>query len=138
MKAASFIINSVVFLLVVDMAANTILFIVRREGYVEWCINTTSAQLNAKFLQDQQSDEFNVNTTDFYNCKRTWEDELKFSVLSTIVMITVYVSFHFCKRGFFSNTCRCNSFIWLSVSFHIASSFVSELSMKSWVGCEAR
>lgn len=92
MKAASFIINSVVFVLVIDMAVNTILFIVRRDGYVKWCIDSTSADLDNMLFQDQQTKNFNTGMADFYNCNRTWEDELKFSVLSTIVMVTVYVS----------------------------------------------
>jgi hypothetical protein len=81
------------------MTVNTILFIVRRDGYVQWCINSISANLDSTLFHDQQiplivngTQNFNTGMADFYNCNRTWEDELKFSVLSTIVMIFVYVS----------------------------------------------
>ncbi|KAI7874265.1 uncharacterized protein EV154DRAFT_540469 [Mucor mucedo] len=89
MKAASFIINCVVFVLVVDMTVNTILFIVRREAYVNWCSQANAKLLHyALFLND---DPDKISEEDLYNCGRTWEDELKFSVLSTIVMIAVYL-----------------------------------------------
>lgn len=135
MKAASFIINCVVFVLVVDMTVNTILFIVRREAYVNWCSQANAKLLHcALFLND---DPDKISEEDLYNCGRTWEDELKFSVLSTIVMIAVYVSyplFIYKKRHVITPLMQ-YSFIWLSVYFHIASNFVLESSMKSWVEC---
>lgn len=91
MKAASFIINCVVFVLLVDMTVNTILFIVRRSEYIKWCSAPNAQLLHYTIFQNNDLDA--ISGQDFYNCGRTWEDELKFSVLSTVVMIAVYVSY---------------------------------------------
>lgn len=87
------------------MTVNTILFIVRRDDYVSWCINSASANLDNTLFNQQPviitngtaTQNFNTGMADFYNCNRTWQDELKFSVLSTIVMSFVYVSLFFLK-----------------------------------------
>lgn len=92
-------------ILSVDTIVNTILFIVRRDEYLQWCINSTSGNLDNVLFQEQLApllvngtQKFSSSMNDFYNCRRTWEGELKFSVLSTIVMVTIYVrpSFFFC------------------------------------------
>jgi hypothetical protein len=81
--------------LLIDTLANVILFIVHRSDYVDWCINTTSPSLGDilknSFPKDTQQ-EFSVTMADFYNCNRTWENEVKFGVLGAILMIVLYVS----------------------------------------------
>lgn len=83
--------------LITDMVINIIIFIVKRPQYVQWCIDANSNQLNA-VLQDTQISTapiggFDTTVNDFYNCNRSWEDELKFSILSWVLLTTVYVSF---------------------------------------------
>ncbi|KAG2236494.1 hypothetical protein INT48_000794 [Thamnidium elegans] len=97
-RAASHILNIVIFILLIDTIVNTILFIVRQDDYVQWCINSTSANLDNVLFQEQQvpllvngTQYFSSSMSDFYNCRRTWEGEVKFSVLSTVVMVTIYV-----------------------------------------------
>ncbi|CAO3645436.1 unnamed protein product [Mucor hiemalis] len=91
-RTSSAIINTVIFILLVDMIVNTIVFIVRRGDYVHWCINSTSANLDNSLDQRQiAQQQFNPTMADFYNCNRTWENEVKFSVLSTLVIIFTYV-----------------------------------------------
>ncbi|GAN03470.1 hypothetical protein MAM1_0041d02923 [Mucor ambiguus] len=80
------------------MFINTILFIVDRGNYVNWCIRSASLNLDLILQQinvngTQQpttANGFSTEMGDFYNCSRTWEDELKFSIMMTIVMIMVY------------------------------------------------
>lgn len=67
------------------------MFIAKKDSYVQWCINTTSASLNREFLDQQQQRQFSFNQQDFYNCNRTWEDELKFTILCTILIMALYV-----------------------------------------------
>lgn len=94
-----FIFVALAFLLL-DMLINTILFIVDRDNYVRWCIRSASLNLDSILQQNQISTGgtqepttgFSTEMGDFYNCSRTWEDELKFSIMMTIVMIMVYVS----------------------------------------------
>ncbi|KAI9344759.1 hypothetical protein BD770DRAFT_397445 [Pilaira anomala] len=93
-RAASVIFNMVIPILLISTFANTILFIVQKSIYVRWCINSKSANLDSILFQQQNitttTENFNSNMNDFYNCNRTWEGEVKFSSLSTIVMIAVY------------------------------------------------
>ncbi|KAK4510265.1 translation machinery-associated protein 20 [Mucor velutinosus] len=95
-RATLFIFVALAFLLL-DMLINTILFIVDRDNYVSWCIRSASLNLNSILQQVQSNGTQEPTTTgfstemgDFYNCSRTWEDELKFSIMMTIVMIMVY------------------------------------------------
>ncbi|GAA5806715.1 hypothetical protein MFLAVUS_000063 [Mucor flavus] len=97
-RAASHVLNTVIMILSVDTIVNTILFIVRRDEYMQWCINSTSGNLDNVLFQEQLApllvngtQKFSSSMNDFYNCRRTWEGELKFSVLSTIVMVTIYI-----------------------------------------------
>ncbi|KAI8081215.1 hypothetical protein BDF21DRAFT_418673 [Thamnidium elegans] len=101
-RAASHILNIVIFILLIDTIVNTILFIVRQDDYVQWCINSTSANLDNVLFQEQQvpllvngTQYFSSSMSDFYNCRRTWEGEVKFSVLSTVVMVTIYIYWAF-------------------------------------------
>lgn len=83
------------------MFINTILFIVDRNGYLNWCIRSASGNLDSILQQNQlemndtKESGFSTEMGDFYNCSRTWEDELKFSIMMTVVMIMVYVSWTF-------------------------------------------
>ncbi|KAG1454851.1 hypothetical protein G6F46_008245 [Rhizopus delemar] len=95
-RTASFAISITVFVLIADIVANTIMFIAKKDSYVQWCINTTSASLNREFLDQQQQRQFSFNQQDFYNCNRTWEDELKFTILCTILIMALYTYWAFC------------------------------------------
>ncbi|EPB86234.1 hypothetical protein HMPREF1544_06962 [Mucor circinelloides 1006PhL] len=94
-RATLFIFVALSFLLL-DMFINTILFIVDRNGYLNWCIRSASGNLDSILQQNQlemndtKESGFSTEMGDFYNCSRTWEDELKFSIMMTVVMIMVY------------------------------------------------
>lgn len=84
-------------MLLVDVLINTILFIVQKDTYVEWCITSASNPLNSQLLGVNQGkqQQFNFAVKDFYNCSRIWEDELKFTILCAALIVILYVSYFF-------------------------------------------
>ncbi|RCI03441.1 hypothetical protein CU098_007286 [Rhizopus stolonifer] len=84
-RTAASVVNFTVAVVLIDTLINMILFIVQRDHYVEWCISTSDS-LNL-ILENYQ---LPIVKNDFYNCNRAWQDELKFTILSTLVMILVY------------------------------------------------
>lgn len=84
-----------VFIVLVDGFVNVILFITQRDDYVTDCIGSASVQLNSTITNSNNNTLTSVTTRlnqDIYNCHRTWEDELKFGLLSIIMMIGFYAS----------------------------------------------
>ncbi|CEP16555.1 hypothetical protein [Parasitella parasitica] len=99
-RNATFVVFAGLALLLIDMLVNNIIFVVHKEKYVDWCINSASGNLDSILRQKQimigsgdgtQEASFSTNMGDFYNCSRTWEDELKFSAMMTLVISTVYI-----------------------------------------------
>ncbi|KAI8372186.1 hypothetical protein BD560DRAFT_395417 [Blakeslea trispora] len=84
-RTSAVIIQFSVAIVLIDTFINTILFIVRRDQYIEWCIDSATDRLDSLLSSDRLQ-----NPNDVYNCQRTWESELKFTVLSTILMILFY------------------------------------------------
>lgn len=80
-----------VFIVLVDGFINVILFITNHDNYINWCINSTSTELEGGLSNATTNAIVNLDQ-DFYNCHRTWEDELKFGLLATLMMIGFYVS----------------------------------------------
>jgi hypothetical protein len=81
-----------VFVILVDTLVNVIIFIVIQDDYKSWCIGSSSGALQTGVESALNSNATNINfSADFYNCQRTWEDELKFGMLSLIMMMIFYV-----------------------------------------------
>ncbi|CAO3633189.1 unnamed protein product [Cunninghamella echinulata] len=76
---------------IVDGIANVIIFAATKNDYYSWCISSSSGSLQNGVEQALNNNATNINfqSTDFYNCQRTWENELKFGILS-IAMITIF------------------------------------------------
>ena len=74
------------FIVLVDGLINAILFIVQRDDYIDWCTN-----IGLDGLQPAVGDTKIRTEDDFYNCSRTWEDELKFGLMAILMMIGFYV-----------------------------------------------
>ncbi|KAL1928562.1 hypothetical protein VTP01DRAFT_2918 [Rhizomucor pusillus] len=92
-----------VFIVLVDGFVNVILFITQRDDYVTDCIGSASVQLNSTITNSNNSTLTSVTTRlnqDIYNCHRTWEDELKFGLLSIIMMIGFYVYWALCFHSY--------------------------------------
>lgn len=85
-----------VFVILVDTLVNVIIFIVIQDDYKTWCIGSSSGALQTGVESALNSNATNINfSADFYNCQRTWEDELKFGMLSLIMMLIFYVGLTF-------------------------------------------
>ncbi|KAI9489291.1 hypothetical protein BDB00DRAFT_843740 [Zychaea mexicana] len=86
-----------IFIVLVDGFINTILFITQRGDYINWCISGGSRDFQP--VIGDTSSPISVER-DFYNCSRTWEDELKFGLLSIFMMIGFYVYWAMCFRSY--------------------------------------
>ncbi|ORY97912.1 hypothetical protein BCR43DRAFT_490545 [Syncephalastrum racemosum] len=85
-----------VFLVLVDGLINAILFITRRSEYTQWCIDSTSNQLGNSINNTSLA-----SSQDFYNCNRTWQDELKFGLMAILMMIAFYVYWALCFYSYY-------------------------------------
>ncbi|KAI7867235.1 hypothetical protein BDF14DRAFT_1916165 [Spinellus fusiger] len=94
-RASSNAVFVAVFLVIVDSIANAIVFAVKKQDYLNWCITTSSNALGQNKISVQGNTTL-LTTTDYYNCTRTWEDELKFGILATFLMVILYVYWAMC------------------------------------------
>ncbi|KAI8332055.1 hypothetical protein BC941DRAFT_437371 [Chlamydoabsidia padenii] len=86
-----------VFVILADTLVNVIIFIVIQDDYKSWCIGSASGALQTGVESALNSNSTNINfSADFYNCQRTWEDELKFAMLSLIMMLIFYSYWAIC------------------------------------------
>ncbi|KAI9486525.1 MAG: hypothetical protein EXX96DRAFT_549379 [Benjaminiella poitrasii] len=92
MRTATITILILVFILLLDTFINAVLFIVQKGNYVEWCINSNSGNLDFILKGGRGGGDQLIiaEEKDFYNCNKTWENELKFTILSTLVMVIAY------------------------------------------------
>lgn len=61
-----------------------------RGDYINWCIDSASG----RFIDATQTGGLDTmaQQQDFYNCDRSWQDELKFGVLALMMIVGFYVS----------------------------------------------
>jgi hypothetical protein len=89
---------SSVFIVLVDIIINVILFIINRQTYNSDCVQDAATRMGRSVqaaFPNGTSVNLNFTTTsDFYNCDKMWQDELKFSILSVIVIFVLYVIYH--------------------------------------------
>ncbi|KAI7881253.1 hypothetical protein K492DRAFT_206956 [Lichtheimia hyalospora FSU 10163] len=71
-------------IVIIDAIINTILFITMRGDYINWCIDSASG----RFIDATHTGDLNTmaQQQDFYNCDRSWQDELKFGVLALMMI----------------------------------------------------
>ncbi|KAI7901725.1 uncharacterized protein BX663DRAFT_513832 [Cokeromyces recurvatus] len=88
MRIASLTIFILVFILLLDTFINTVLFIVQKDNYIQHCsdIDLNPYNLDFTILDENRF----IGKEEFFNCNKTWENELKFTILSTIIMIITY------------------------------------------------
>ncbi|KAG2173119.1 hypothetical protein INT43_004492 [Umbelopsis isabellina] len=97
---------SSVFIVLVDIIINLILFIINRQVYNSDCVQDAATRMGRSVqaaFPNGTSVNLNFTTTsDFYNCDEMWQDELKFSILSVIVIFVLYVMYQldFCFLRF--------------------------------------
>ncbi|KAI9263092.1 hypothetical protein BY458DRAFT_458649 [Sporodiniella umbellata] len=85
-RTASFMIYIVLFIFLVDLLINMILFIVKKSAYIQWCI--------------QLAADLSIISGDFYHCDRMWQDELKFTILCTLLIMAFYSYWAFCLLSY--------------------------------------
>ncbi|KAI9347852.1 hypothetical protein BD770DRAFT_166632 [Pilaira anomala] len=91
---------------------NMIVFGVQRPQFLDWCIDKSrKMEVNSLVIKnDMEHTIGGLNVTevssfvflpiregsDLYNCTRLWEDEVKFSVVTFVILFALYVHFAFC------------------------------------------
>ncbi|KAI8977617.1 hypothetical protein BDF20DRAFT_820759 [Mycotypha africana] len=103
LRSASQILWVAIIVYVVDLIINVIVFSVNKTQYIHWCVSSNFVRLDSIFTELQlpiqqtstnnttaTSPSYNMSKMDFYNCSRTWEDELKFLILTHVVMGCLY------------------------------------------------
>ncbi|KAI8068629.1 hypothetical protein BC940DRAFT_298649 [Gongronella butleri] len=84
-------------IVLIDTTVNVVIFIVIRSDYEAWCVGSAYQYLEQGVEVALNTNNTNINFfTDFYNCNRTWEDELKFSILCCVMMIVFYIYWAIC------------------------------------------
>ncbi|ORX44964.1 hypothetical protein DM01DRAFT_1386759 [Hesseltinella vesiculosa] len=87
---------------VIDTIVNVVIFIVIRSSYLDWCIGSAYESLEQGVSQALGNNTTNINFfTDFYNCDRTWEDELKFAILCAVMMTLFYGYWALCFYSYY-------------------------------------
>lgn len=75
---------------------NFILFVMNKDDFRSWCINTSINYVEGEYAQVNHNAKIPPNklgtATDIYNCDRLYQDEVKWSLLCLIIMSIVYVS----------------------------------------------
>lgn len=98
------------------MIVNVILFIIDRSNYNVACVNDAANRMGrsvqAAFPNGTSVNLNFTSSSDFYNCDKMWQDELKFSILSVIVIFVLYASFSY----IFWN-CRTLYLLYLTLDF---------------------
>lgn len=86
----------------VDSLINAIIFMTLRSSYNTWCINNASN----RFHTAVNGTAADMLDQDFYNCDRAWQDELKFGLLSFMMMTAFYASIMISYSRYYFNIGR--------------------------------
>jgi hypothetical protein len=73
---------------VLDTLSNFIYFVANQKTFQQWCISDGLAQIQS----DSNMDVALPIVSDYYNCQRLFNDEVKWSLLCVILMFLLYVS----------------------------------------------
>lgn len=85
----------VVFIFIIDLFANIIVYGVQRPTFVDWCVTRSRNELDDQITNGngtQVNFSPNQSGSDLYNCNKLWEDELKFGIVLFIMITICYVS----------------------------------------------
>lgn len=88
-RTTSHVIMVAVAAVLIDSLINAIIFMTLRSSYNTWCIDGASNRFHSAVNGTTAADMLDQ---DFYNCDRAWQDELKFGLLSFMMMTTFYAS----------------------------------------------
>ncbi|KAI8379177.1 uncharacterized protein BYT42DRAFT_316724 [Radiomyces spectabilis] len=91
-----------IFFVVADTIVNVILFATRENRYADSCMDSSIGQLQqgiSQTLNNSTDFTFHFEATDYYNCHRTWESEVKFSIMTALLMLIFYVYWAMCLHS---------------------------------------
>ncbi|ORY94869.1 hypothetical protein BCR43DRAFT_494728 [Syncephalastrum racemosum] len=89
----------VVFIFIIDLFANIIVYGVQRSIFVDWCVTRSRNELDDQITNGngtQVNFSPNQSGSDLYNCNKLWEDELKFGIVLFIMITICYVYWALC------------------------------------------
>ncbi|SAM03011.1 hypothetical protein [Absidia glauca] len=93
----------IVIVFLIDFFVNMVLFGVQQPQFQDWCINKSRGSIRTELQSvvlsnngTQLSFTANVPGSDLYNCTRLWQDEVKFSVITFVMMAVCYVYWATC------------------------------------------
>ncbi|KAI8136706.1 hypothetical protein BJV82DRAFT_638484 [Fennellomyces sp. T-0311] len=83
----------VVFIFIINLFIDIILFGVQRPQFNDWCIDKSRNQLddNVNITLVEQAQSANL-----YNCDKLWEDELKFAIVLFVMIAICYMYWALC------------------------------------------
>lgn len=73
---------------VLDTLSNFVYFVANQKTFQQWCISDGLAQIQSNSNMDAAL----PIVSDYYNCQRLFNDEVKWSLLCVILMFLLYVS----------------------------------------------
>ncbi|CAO3599480.1 unnamed protein product [Absidia cylindrospora] len=91
----------------IDYFVNMVLFGVQQSQFQDWCIDKSREAVNSELSNVIASNSNNGTTvqltfspnvpgSDLYNCTRLWQDEVKFSVITFVMIAVCYVYWATC------------------------------------------
>lgn len=96
----------IVIVFLIDFFVNMVLFGVQQSQFQDWCINKSRGSIRTELQSVVASNNgtqltftSNVPGSDLYNCTRLWQDEVKFSVITFVMMAVCYVRYLLYIRG---------------------------------------
>ncbi|KAI7875104.1 hypothetical protein K492DRAFT_168470 [Lichtheimia hyalospora FSU 10163] len=117
-RTTSHVIMVAVAAVLVDSLINAIIFMTLRSSYNAWCIDNASN----RFHTAVNSTAADMLDQDFYNCDRAWQDELKFGLLSFMMMTTFYASVYWaaCFRSYrIKKAIRLSQIMGIPIDHHV-------------------
>ncbi|KAI9020808.1 hypothetical protein CLU79DRAFT_755655 [Phycomyces nitens] len=78
-------------LVIGDTLINFILFVVTKSKFESWCIETSIVGLGQGISSPNDMQSLELGNVDYYNCRRLYIDEVKWSLLAALVMCMIYI-----------------------------------------------
>ncbi|KAI8144347.1 hypothetical protein BJV82DRAFT_513203 [Fennellomyces sp. T-0311] len=95
----SHLVWTALFIFLVDGLANACFFITQHGDFMQWCVGSSATTISHD-ASPAMNGTFDFHSTDYYNCDRLYQDEVKFGLISIFLMIVLYVYWGFCIYSF--------------------------------------
>ncbi|KAI9321793.1 hypothetical protein BX666DRAFT_1850740 [Dichotomocladium elegans] len=93
---------TILFFVLVDSLVNFVYFITHHDQYLSKCIQAAAETLSGPPTTNGTASipVPDINTRDYYNCDRLFQDEVKFGLISVILMIILYTYWALCIHSY--------------------------------------